>query len=132
MSNLLLRNEIWQLFTFANFINLDCIYIFFQNTICGNVQTKTSLKFTEFLLSEFFHSSFNTTPATPAAAPTKKNMEVSGVVDRKVQMAPVSWKRKQNVLRVLQGVSKWKKTQYSPRIKHKFIMYMWKNVKCEQ
>ena len=47
----------------------------------------------------------NTTPTTPAAAPIKFQ-------EWWKEMAPLWWKRKQNVL---QGISKWKKTCIFPR-----------------
>ena len=46
----LLRNEMHcgGFSCLPNLLDLDHIYIFFQNTICRNVQIKTSSKFTEF------------------------------------------------------------------------------------
>ena len=83
----LLRNEMHRGMQYGGFsclpnlIDLDRIYIFFQNTICRNVQTKTSSKFTEFFFLE--DQEINMTQ------PKKKNTEVSGIVEKKVQMAPV-------------------------------------------
>ena len=43
----------------------------------------------------------NTTPTAPAACSSDQgNTEVSRIVERKVQMAPLWWKRKQNVSRI--------------------------------
>ncbi len=55
-----------------NLIDLGRIYIFFQNTICRNVQMKTSLKFTEFFLCGKQDQEINATPSIPAAVPTKR------------------------------------------------------------
>ena len=51
----------------------------------------------------------NTTPTTPAVAPIKETR----IVERKVQMAPLWWKRKQNVLRVCREFPNGKNTHYS-------------------
>lgn len=90
------------------------IYIFFQNTICQNVQTKTSSKFTEFFLWRKARSTNQHNTYNAHWSCDQKNMEVSGIMERKVQMAPVWWKGKQNVSQVLQGICEWKKHAIFP------------------
>ena len=77
-------------FRASKLLKLDGIFIFFQNTTCSNVQTKTSSKLkAQSSLSTFFRRKqdrkSNTTPTTPVVALIKKT--------RKIQE---SWNKKLN------------------------------------
>ena len=83
--------------------------IFFQNTTCWNVQTKTSSKLTEYFLQRKARSREQHDTYNSCCSSNQGNTEVSRIVERKVQRAPLWWIRKQNVLRVCREFPNGKK-----------------------